>query len=572
MNTIDNDISFIAATENWRQKLKHSGLSPKTMKLYEGIAENKLMPKFKGYQISKISRKDLEKVIADYDKDSVSSAYLKMIWRVMLLILDNAFHEKLNWNFPKYYGNIQTQLEAVIHENDAHVLMSILMREKIQVLELLALKADEVNENSCEINISNVLETNGDKFEIKTLSKHRTVKLSHESIRLLLTEIRKQAIMLHSHSKDYDNAEKFIFTDSTGSFYKPSYYMQKFQELSNKLGFRVTPKFLTAFDYVEVEKVPKSPYIARVSKNKANFADYCKLELNNLKYLSCNQREKFSIITDKYLKQFCSNFTVNQIDDEFKIKLIEHLKNRRCKLTTREDIVNFLRIICDRAVRWNFIRYNPFINVYLEADPITKYHSLSDDEVSKIMKLDSNDIYNAFLQVKLLTATRTSEALGLCWNDVLLENKQIFVRHQLKINKIPKLVHTTKNYRARKITPPSIAFEILENIKPITFHNRRNNLKLIFCKEDGSPLNSEFLHKRLRAVTGRKNARLHDLRITAITVLYKTTKNLSLTAKQAGHLSTDVTTKYYIDIEPDLTKAKIAQDRYYKEIEDVKIN
>ena len=102
--------------------------------------------------------------------------------------------------------------------------------------------------------------------------------------------------------------------------------------------------------------------------------------------------------------------------------------------------------------------------------------------------------------------------------------------------------------------------------------NKHNNLRLVFCHENGVPLSSKILHDRLRAIIGRNNVRLHDLRVTAITVLYKTTKNLTLTAKFAGHLDTNVTVKHYVDVIPDLSKAKSAQDKYYKEMKQLEKN
>ena len=71
---------------------------------------------------------------------------------------------------------------------------------------------------------------------------------------------------------------------------------------------------------------------------------------------------------------------------------------------------------------------------------------------------------------------------------------------------------------------------------------------------------------KLRNIVGRNDVRLYDLRVTAITILYKTTNNLALAAKEAGHSGTDVTVKHYVDVVPDLNKAKLAQDNYYNEM------
>ena len=622
--TTHQSVSFTTAANNLRQKLRSSKLSPKTIKTYESIIESQLMPRLSNYQLSEISPADVDRFIGHYSKLSITPAYVKMIKRVMLLILNDVGEQSyvtkrvsrtrkaLDSETAKTLPTeAQAKLEAGIRENDEVVLMSVLMHENISISKLLALGIDDVNEASCEITIRRKMLYNGNKFELAPVNEIQTISISHASMELLLTEIRKHLILLSKKRYQYSNPERLIFTDFTGAPYKPSYYISKFKQLSKSVGFRVSPKFLSEFVYVERAvnalneseckqvtvsangkkyhyvkiSVPtktgrktisapsidelrekyqtyKNPYAFRLTKNHTLFSEHCQDELAHMNHLGLDEKKKLTAILDKHLLAFCSKFTVNQVDDKFQAKLMKYLDDKHCKLSTREQIRGFLRKVCDGAVKKNFIRYNPFINVTLKDDPAVKYHALSENEIAKIMKLDSNDVNNAFLQVKLLTGTRTSEALGLSWNDIV-NNKQILIRNQLRGNKI---IHTTKNHKQRKITPPSLAFEILDKVRAKTFTNPHNNLKLIFCNDDGTPLKTDLLHDKLRSTIGRNNARLHDLRVTAITVLYKTTNNLALASKEAGHSGTDVTVKHYVDVVPELSKAKFAQDMYYEDL------
>ena len=605
MNNIKTQkgVSFIAAANNWRQKIRNSKLSPSTIRTYESILDSKLMPRLSNYQLTEITSKDLESLIDYYRKESVSVAYLRMIRRVISNIMDNAEEEKVN-AIPE---EAQAKLESAIQNNNACVLMSVLMRENLSMSKLLALRIDDVNEKSCEVTFRQKMTLKNNKFSTKSEREIQTIKLSQDSIALLVKEIRKHNLL--SRKGNYSNPENLIFTDSTGALYDPAYYVESFKELSQVVGFDVTPQNLAEFVYVQRDfdetqckevsvltngkeyryikvdvgtktgkktirahsieelrekyKVCKTPYSFSLTKNRTPFSEHCKIELAHMNNLSNDERKKLAAILDKHLVPFCSSysgFTVNRVNDDFRAKFMNYLTEKHCKLSTREHITNFLREVCDAAVRKNFMRYNPFANVTLKADPVIKYHSLNENEITKILKLDSRDINNAFLQVKLLTGTRTAEALGLCWNDIV-NSRQILVRHQLRANSIIK---TTKNYKPRKINPPSLAFEILDKIKSKTFSNAHNKLRLIFCNDDGTPLDSGLLHEKLRATIGRDNARLHDLRVTAITVIYKTTNNLALAAREAGHSGTDITAKHYVDVVPDLQEAKCAQDNYYE--------
>ena len=626
MNNIatQRSVSFTVAANNLKQKLRSSTLSPKTVKTYESIIESQLMPRLSNYQVSEISSADVERFIDHYRNTSITPAYVKMIRRIMLLIINDSdsqtyvtrLHTRVNktpvsTKVKEFPSEMQAKLESGIRENDEAVLMSVLLRENISMSKLLALGIDDVNEAACELTLRRKMLYDGNKFELAPANEVHTLKISRASMDLLATEIRKHLILLSKKRYQYRNPERLIFTDFNGNTYKPSYYISKFKQLSKSVCFNVSPKLLSEFVYVEravnalneseckqvkvsnngkeyhyvkvgvntksgrknilarsIEELRekyracKNPYAFRLKKNNTPFSVHCQDELAHMNHLSFDEKKKLTTILDKHLAKFCEKFTVNQVDDKFGAKLMKYLEDKRCKLSTREQITGFLRKVCDGAVKKNFIRYNPFVNVSLKDDPVVKYHALSENEIIKIMKLDSNDINNAFLQVKLLTGTRTAEALGLSWNDIV-NSKQILIRNQLRNNKI---IHSTKNYKQRKITPPSLAFEILDKVRAKTFSNPRNNLKLIFCNDDGTPLKPDLLHDKLRSTIGRNNARLHDLRVTAITVLYKTTNNLTLASKEAGHSGTDVTVKHYVDVDPDLSKAKLAQDNYYEDL------
>ena len=610
-------VIFADAVNNWEQKIKKTKLALSTVKTYKSIIDKKLMPKFGKCHISEISKEDCEKLINEYRSQSLSEVYLQMIWRVLSLIMKNAYEEnliskKFDSTFPVTIKNSnsqisQSKLEAAIHKNDASALMSVMLYEKILINKLIALRKNDVNENDCSLTLRRKASISGNSFIFKDESEVQTVKISNESLRIILCEISKHNALEKKFPDSYSNTDYLIFSNELGQPYKPSYYISKFNELSICVGFNVTPKILTDFNYSprlfskytvknvtsngkkysyfrtlaktnfgrkEIlatsidalnEKIQKSSnrYSFRVTKNSTPFFDFCIQELENSKHFNDFERENIRELLHKYIKSFSSNFNINQIDDDFQIILMNYLNARKCPFNIREKITGFLRDVCYSAMKKNFIRYNPFIHIQLRPDEPKKYHSLNEDEVKKILKLNSDDINNAFLQIKLLTGMRTAETLGLSWPDILSDEGRIFVRNQIKGDKETVLIHRTKNYKPRKILPPSLTFEILEKIRAITANNKANKLNLVFCNADGSPLKPAPIRELLRKVIGREKARLHDLRVTALTVIYKQTKNLSLASREAGHQDTDVTSRHYVDVKPNLNAAKNAFDRYY---------
>ncbi|MBQ7197265.1 MAG: tyrosine-type recombinase/integrase [Synergistaceae bacterium] len=624
----NKSVLFASIADSWKQKIKNSGLSSTTIKTYESVLEKKIMPKFRNCQVSDISRQDCEELIADYRNKSMSNDSLRIIWTVITDILksaydENLFPEKIKWPFPKGLDKPEIipessldKLEKAIHENDSCALMSVMLRENIPMLKLLALSKDDVKEDSCTIRIKNKMSLLKNNFSIKLERNIQEIKISKESMAIIKNEILKH-IALEKKSQTgkifYDNPCGLIFAGTDGTIPKPSYYVCKFSQLSQRVGFQITPKTLVEFNYVKKipvsysRKVVKSKgrtynylrtyaktnvgrreicarsveelnmkykmrnnrYAYKLTKNETLFADHCRKELAEKNYLSEKEKEKIAYLIQKYLDPFSANFTVNQIDDDFQGNFIKYLDSQKCSFRTREQITRFLSKICTDAMNKNYIRYNPFADVYLTPDKPVKYKALSEDEIKKIMQLDNGNINNAFLQVKLLTGLRTAEALGLRWEDISKDKKHIFVHSQLSsksAGNVPILINKTKNYKSRTITPPSVTFEILDKYRARTGRNPQNTMNLVFCNENGTPLNAGLLHKKLKDIVGRKNVRLHDLRVTAITVIYKKTGDLALAAKEAGHSNTTVTAKNYVDVEPDLSAAKTSQDQFYTEI------
>ncbi|MBR0094367.1 MAG: tyrosine-type recombinase/integrase [Synergistaceae bacterium] len=621
--TLQNQsVSFATVADGWREKLRSSGLSAGTVKKYESVLDSKILPRLRDYKLADISRRDCENLIRE---SSLSAKSLRTMWTVISDVLRHAYDqnllpERVRWPFPKVLENVDEisetslpALETAIRENDSCALMSVMLRENISMSNLLALSKHDVNEQAGTITIRNKTVITQNIFKIKQERNASEIAISEASMSILMNEIRKHDALTKKFPASYCNPDGLIFADETGALPKPSYYVSKFGQLSRRAGFIVTPKLLAEFQYsrhgstlpkysrkvvasggkrytylktfvqtdfgrreicarsidelAQKYQARNDRYAYRLTKNNAMVADYCREELDRMENLPANDKEKISVLLQRYLDPFCGDFTVNQLDDDFQNRFIKYLDAQKCLYRMKKRITNFLKEVCAVAMSKNYIRYNPFADVYLKPDKPLKYHALSEDEIKIIMQLDSSNINNAFLQVALLTGMRTAETRGLSWDDISVDGRHIFVHRQLRSDKEPILIDRTKNYRPRTITPPSLAFEIIEKHRA-TSHNEKNTMNLVFCNENGKPLSTGLLHKKLKCLVGRKKVRLHDLRVTALTVLYKKTGDLELARHEAGHSDKNVTVQHYVDVIPDLSVGKQAQDEYYRKISD----
>ena len=290
--------------------------------------------------------------------------------------------------------------------------------------------------------------------------------------------------------------------------------------------------------------------------------EYCVRWVERKKGWTREEKEKVLRLAGKYIMPAGEGKPLSRMDDGFRRTVLDNLERGRATEQTREILLGMLRDAAGEALRRGKIRYNPF----LELPPVHRktkhYPALSEKEVGKLLELDPRIAENACMQVQLLTGMRPAEARGLCWEDVSEEEGKIRICRQLR-NGHTEPVQSTKTQRAREIPAPGIAFDILREVRE---NGDGRETGLVFMDPLGRPMNSQRLGRILKNALGREDVRLHDLRVTHATMLYRATGDLNRVARRLGHSGTDVTQKHYVDARPDLSAARDAQNRYYGEV------
>ena len=296
--------------------------------------------------------------------------------------------------------------------------------------------------------------------------------------------------------------------------------------------------------------------------NRADIPACCRAWAEGKRNWTQRERQKLLRLTEKYIDPVGSGWPAAKMDDRFRTEIFSGFRRFHATAETREILLGMLRDAAAELLRRGQIRYNPFLElppVYREGG---KYPALSDEEVGKLMSMDPRAAGYACMQVQLLTGMRPAEARGLYWEDVSEKDGIILVRHQLRSGKTEP-VKGTKNYKSRKICPSDMAFDILREVRE---NGNGGNRGLVFTDPAGRPMNGRALGRLLKDTIGRENVRLHDLRVTHATMLYKGTGDLYRVARRLGHSGTDVTQKHYVDVRPDLAGARDAQNSYYEEV------
>jgi integrase len=194
---------------------------------------------------------------------------------------------------------------------------------------------------------------------------------------------------------------------------------------------------------------------------------------------------------------------------------------------------------------------------------------LTEEELLTFFDAARNDRLYAAYVLAATTGLRRGELLGLCWDSVDLENGVITVQRQLLVLKEGiTLEEATKSRSGRR----SIVLTD-DAIRELKAHRKRQLQErllmgeayqdhgLVFCKEDGTPLDPREFTKRFQRhleKAGLPKVRLHDLRHTHASLLLARGVHPKIVQERLGHSSITMTLDLYSHLVPGLQEAAAA--------------
>ena len=169
--------------------------------------------------------------------------------------------------------------------------------------------------------------------------------------------------------------------------------------------------------------------------------------------------------------------------------------------------------------------------------------------------------------------------LGLPWSQVDFEKGRITVSQQLqrekKKNGAYYIADTTKSSKPRTIEPPPLCFEYLRDEKRRQAQNKlkagklwNNSDNLVFTDEMGAHLAIHTFYKyfkKIAASIGRPDARVHDLRHTAATVMIASGADIKSVQDFMGHATASFTLNVNAHTSEQMMKDTAARTQSYYE-------
>jgi len=247
----------------------------------------------------------------------------------------------------------------------------------------------------------------------------------------------------------------------------------------------------------------------------------------------------YSIIENKYSKSYCG-----------KVKLC-------------------INAIFNTAIDNDYCSKNPCRNAKLSST-IEKHEkrTYTQQEVDSIIDFSYKHKYGLSIHILLEWGLRCSELLGLYWEDVNIEKKEVYIQRTIVDNAgiiLPS--DLTKSDTSNRHLP--ISQKIIDHYS--VERNNATGYMITSTKKKGQPLNNKaFTQKRYqtffkayRNYINNPDFRIltpHELRHTCGTLLYERTHDIYAVSKYLGHASIEITTKYYVHQDAELLRSTLGID------------
>ncbi len=178
------------------------------------------------------------------------------------------------------------------------------------------------------------------------------------------------------------------------------------------------------------------------------------------------------------------------------------------------------------------------------------------------------DRLEALWRLTAMTGMRRGEVVGLRWDAVDFENARVSVQRSLISVSYQVMESATKTWRSRVVDLDRATVAALrahqdrQELERAEWGSDYTDNGLVFCRENGSPLQPDLVSQRFEAIIkreGLRRIRFHDLRHTHATLALRAGVPTKVVTERLGHHSPAFTLKYYAHVVPGMQADAAAQ-------------
>ncbi|KQS64336.1 tyrosine-type recombinase/integrase [Modestobacter sp. Leaf380] len=229
--------------------------------------------------------------------------------------------------------------------------------------------------------------------------------------------------------------------------------------------------------------------------------------------------------------------------------------------STVRTIYTVLRAALDTAVRDGLLTTNP--TAAIRRPPVRRRDAafLSVDDAQRLLEALAGERLEPLFRLMLSTGLRRGEALGLHWEDVDLDRRQLRVRWTLTRTTAGLQLGEPKTKLSRRVVPlPQSLVNVLEahseqqKSEAVAIGSAWQNEDLVFATEVGTFLEPRNVLRRFVTISrraGLDDVHLHTLRHSTASFLLAAGVHIKVVQELLGHASYAITADTYSHVAPE---------------------
>lgn len=206
------------------------------------------------------------------------------------------------------------------------------------------------------------------------------------------------------------------------------------------------------------------------------------------------------------------------------------------------------------AQKWNYIIFNVTQHVKSPAYNPPKMKIWTAEEVKKFIEGTKGTRFHIAYVLALTTGMRMGEILGLMWEDIDFERKELRVIRSLQYNRVNGIIlkKPKTDYSQRTIALPDSTVEALLEHK----QQQLPGVPMVVEYLAKHPYPQDVYHEFQRQIKRLEmpKIRFHDLRHTHATLLLQMGVNPKVVAERLGHANIQVTLNTYSHVLPSMQR------------------
>ena len=302
----------------------------------------------------------------------------------------------------------------------------------------------------------------------------------------------------------------------------------------------------------EMRHKKKHGLLNNTSNGHLTFSEFFEKWIIGKEKLSINSKINYQNIYKNHFKPLFHNKKLKDFSMDDGDLLKSSLSSKNLSNARKKTILVLFKQLFSETVKRRILAYNPvqYIELYRVTPPPIEIWSK--EEIETFLTLHKEHEAIELIFFILNSGVRLNEALGLKWNKVNFETKEITINAQR--NRHGFLDNSTKTH-SPLVFPMSNAILLLLR----KLQSEKRNDEYVFSYKDGSLFSYEHFTERvfykLISEAGVKRITLHKLRHTFASHFLADGGELFYLSKMLNHKSTDMTSKRYAKpIDSTMTK------------------